>query len=106
MVKTDLLLPNGRNWDLVPISSIQYIESNLKLCKVVTTSRVYLVSASLQSFEARLPKTKFIRIHKSYIIALGCITSIGRSELSIAGRSLPVSRRLTSRLNQRFERFN
>jgi DNA-binding LytR/AlgR family response regulator len=105
MDQTDILLPNGRNWDLVPISTIRYIEANRKLCKVVTATREYCISRSLQSLEAHLPKMQFLRIHKSYIVAIGYVNTIGKAELHIAGRALPVSRVVIPELYRRFPKF-
>lgn len=102
MDQTEILLPNGRNWDLVPISTIQYIEANRKLCRVVTATREYCISRSLQSLETHLPKLQFLRIHKSYIVSISYVNSIGKSELNIAGRSLPVSRTVLPGLFKRF----
>lgn len=106
MNQTEILLPNGRNWDLVPISTIQYIEADRKLCRVVTATREYRISRSLQSIETHLPKLQFLRIHKSYIVSVSYVNSIGKAELNIAGRALPVSRAIMPFLYKRFPRFS
>jgi DNA-binding LytR/AlgR family response regulator len=106
MSKTDLLLPNCRNWDLVPIASIQYIASERKLCKVVTANRAYTISTSLQAMEPHLPKLQFMRIHKSYIVCLSYVNAIGKRELIIAGKSLPVSRAMVPELYKMFPKFS
>lgn len=105
MDQTEILLPNGRNWDLVPISTIQYIEANRKLCKVVTVRREYQVSRTMQSIETTLPKMQFLRIHKSFIVSVSFVNSIGRAKLNIAGRALPVSRTILPHLYKRFPRL-
>ena len=104
MNPTEILLPNGRDWDLVPIANIQYIEVDRKLCKVVTVAREYSVSSSLQSICDTLPEFQFVRIHKSYIVAIKHVKSIGKSELNIAGRKLPISRTALPDLYKRFPR--
>ncbi len=106
MNQTEILLPNGRNWDLVPVSTIQYIEADRKLCRVVTATREYLISQSLQSIESHLPKLQFLRIHKSYIVCISYVNSIGKAEVNIAGRALPVSRAIRPFLSKRFPRFS
>src|SRR5437773_657794 len=98
MTETDLMLPNGPGWELVPISNIQYIQSNRKLCTIVTVKAAYTISASLRSFLQRLPPSQFIRIHKSYIIALSHVHFIGKTHLQVAGRSLPITPRAKTAL--------
>ena len=39
---------------------------------------------NLKQFESKLPDDNFIRVHRSYIVALNHIDSISRNEISIA----------------------
>ena len=50
-----------------------------------------LTQQSLRSFEEVLPPNDFIRIHKSFIIALGKIDYIEKNRVYIAGKPLPIS---------------
>jgi DNA-binding LytR/AlgR family response regulator len=102
MNNIDLRLPYGPGWDRVPISSVQYIHSDLKHCTVVTVNRTYKIRATIRSFQRSLPATQFLRVHKSYIISLSYMSSFTRWEVSIAGQSLPVSRKALHELYSRF----
>ncbi|RFM28239.1 LytR/AlgR family response regulator transcription factor [Deminuibacter soli] len=46
---------------------------------------------SVKSIESELPPAKFIRIHKSYIIAVDSITAIRKNSLFINDTELPIS---------------
>ena len=105
MLNVVMLLPNGRKWDKVPISTIQYIICHKRLRKLVTIDREYRLSSSLESIEAQLPTQQFVRTHKSCIVSVSYISSIGQSELTVAGTSLPVARRLRPRLCKKFARL-
>jgi DNA-binding LytR/AlgR family response regulator len=105
MLKLVMLLPNGRKWDNVPVSSIQYVVCDKRLRKLVTVDREYRLSSSLEAIEAQLPKQLFVRTHKSCIVSVSYISSIGKSELTVAGMSLPVARRVRSGLYKRFAKL-
>jgi DNA-binding LytR/AlgR family response regulator len=45
---------------------------------------------SFKNLEEYLPTKDFVRIHKSYLIAIGKIESIERNRVKIAGEYLPV----------------
>ena len=49
MLKLVMLLPNGRKWDNVPISNIQYVICDKRLRTLVTIDREYRLSSSLES---------------------------------------------------------
>jgi len=100
-----MLLPNGRKWDNVPISSIQYVVCDKRLRRLVTADREYRLSSSLEAIEAQLPKLQFVRTHKSCIVSVSYISSIGKSELTVAGKSLPIARRVRPALYKRFAKL-
>ena len=59
--------------------------------------RIWLVSGkeiitrlSLKSVEEKLDPARFMRIHKSYIIALAKIESVQKTQLVIGGREIPI----------------
>jgi DNA-binding LytR/AlgR family response regulator len=45
---------------------------------------------NLKEFEARLSQNEFIRVHRSYIIAISKIEFISRNDLSIDGHLIPI----------------
>jgi len=51
-----------------------------------------LVSGPLAAMEARLPADRFLRIHKSFIIALERIDLITSRAVSIAGTQIPIGK--------------
>jgi DNA-binding LytR/AlgR family response regulator len=46
----------------------------------------------MRSLEEQLPAGKFLRIHKSYIVAIGKIRSLSGNELTVAQARIPVSK--------------
>lgn len=62
-----------------------YVKVNLK-----NAPRPLLVRISAKALEAALPRRRFIRIHKSYIVAVAAISSIRKNSLFIDTLELPV----------------
>jgi DNA-binding LytR/AlgR family response regulator len=46
---------------------------------------------SMKAIEEQLPPSQFVRIHKSYIVAVAAITSIRKSSVFLGESELPVS---------------
>ena len=72
--------------DIVWMEGVRdYVKIHLK-----STGKPLLFRTSLKSLESQLPPSKFIRIHKSYIIAIAGITSIRKTSLFIKDMELPI----------------
>lgn len=93
MQREEIMLPHGPGFERVPIHQIQYIESDKRLCKVVTATRSYTLYASIRGFEKLLSGSQFLRIHKRYIISMDYVQYIGKAEIKMEGRAFPVSRK-------------
>ncbi|HEX8428417.1 LytTR family DNA-binding domain-containing protein [Hymenobacter sp.] len=77
----------------VPFHDILYIEGLKDYVKVYRQSepRPLLSLTSLKTLEERLPPRQFMRIHRSYIVGLNHIASIGRGTVHIGTETIPVS---------------
>ncbi len=71
---------------------ILYIESLKDYIKVVTTETNIIAKQSISSLEEALPKNKFIRIHRSFIIAINKIKSFNSDTIEIGKFEFPISR--------------
>ena len=63
-----------------------YIKIHLK-----STSRAVITRMTMKSVEELLPGNRFIRIHKSYIVAVAFITAVRKSTIMMGAEELPVS---------------
>lgn len=75
------------------IKDIVYIESQKNYIKLKTIEREIVVLKSISSIEKSLPEKQFLRIHRSYIVAIQFIDSISPSKLILKGISIPVGRK-------------
>ncbi len=72
------------------LNDILYIEGLKDYISIFTKSERVITLQSMKKMEETLPGYHFIRVHKSYIIALDKIESIERSRISIADKLIPV----------------
>ena len=76
----------------INFNEILYIESLKDYIKVVTTSKNLVTKHSISSLEQTLPKENFMRIHRSFIVAINKINSYTSEMVEVGKIELPVSR--------------
>lgn len=76
----------------VYLKDIVYIESVKDYVKIVTTDKPLITYQRLSYMEEKLPENKFLRIHKSYIIAIDRIAGYNNDLIHIDGHELPLGR--------------
>jgi DNA-binding LytR/AlgR family response regulator len=72
-----------------------YVKIHLK-----STPRPLLVRTSAKTLESELPAEKFLRIHKSYIVAVASITAVRKNSVFIGELELPVGETYRDALRQ------
>lgn len=77
----------------VLFSDILFVEAMGDYIKINTGQGTLVTYSTLKGFEDRLPKKKFVRTHKSYIVQISAIKSISGNMLILnSGISIPVSK--------------
>ena len=76
----------------IKLNDILFIESLKDYIKVITTMGDYLVHKSMTSISEELPQENFLRIHRSFTIAINKITSVEGNSVEIANRRIPIGR--------------
>ena len=74
------------------LEDILYIESLKDYIKVVTTHKVIVSKQSISSLVEMLPKDSFVRVHRSYIIAINKIDSYNTDSIQIKKEEIPIGR--------------
>jgi len=87
-----LYFRSDRKMHKVAMDDIIFIESLKDYIKVVTKSKTIITKQSISSIEERLPKSSFIRIHRSFIVSLSKVESYSPELIAIGNEELPVSR--------------
>lgn len=76
----------------INIDEILFIEGMKEYIKVVTPDKTYITHKSLTSQSEELPTDRFMRIHKSYTIALDKVKSIEGNRVQIHTYTIPIGR--------------
>lgn len=84
----------------VLFGDILYIEGLNDYIKIITTTKTIVTKHLLASLEAMLPPNEFVRIHKSFIIAIGKIESFNADSVEIEKKEIPVGRLFKFNLNK------
>ncbi len=77
----------------IPISSILYIESNLRKITIHTNRNDYFCYRKLDEIAGTLKNDGFIRCHQSYLVSMEKVTAYTNSCLYIQDIKIPVSSR-------------
>jgi len=77
----------------IKFEDIYYIESLKDYIKVFTSSGDYLAHKSLSSISEEVPSKQFIRIHRSFTVALDKIQAVEGNSVLITGKRIPIGRK-------------
>ncbi len=90
--ETYLTIRADRKLYKINFKDIKYIEGQKAYVTFHTHKKRITALASLKELEEALPKNRFIRIHKSYIVALDEILSLEGNIIEVDDVKLPVGR--------------
>jgi DNA-binding LytR/AlgR family response regulator len=83
------------------LDGILYAEAMGDYVKLHTPERFYAIHATLKAVEDRLPSSRFLRVHRSYLVAVDKIDTLDGGALIVGGRPLPVADAFRAALNKR-----
>lgn len=77
----------------VDLDDIQYVEGLKDYVQIflISSSKPVVSQISLKSLEEKLPKEKFYRVHRSFIVSIEKITTIERSRIVFGKTYIPIS---------------
>jgi DNA-binding LytR/AlgR family response regulator len=82
---------NYRNIRL-SLYSILYIEAFNNDIKIVTPDKIYMPVMTMKTIQSLLSETEFIRVHKSFIVAVSKIKSFNCEQVITDRKKIPVGR--------------
>ena len=85
-----IMVKTGYSTIKVNLSDILYIEGLKDYIKIHTPDKTILTLNSLKKIQEILPDNRFVRVHRSFIVALPKIDSIQRSRIVIGKTFVPV----------------
>jgi len=83
------------------LDDIIYAEAMGDYVKLYTPEKFYAIHTTLKAVEERLPASLFLRVHRSYLVAVNKIDTMDGGALVINGKPLPVADAYRAALNKR-----
>lgn len=84
-------------------SNIYYIEAFADYVQIHTQDKRYTVLSTMKSIHSKLGEDEFLRVHRSYIVALNKIDSLSESGLKVGDKLVKVSRKYKKELKERLK---
>ena len=84
-VKVDSLLHK------LNVDEILWVEAFGDYIKINTQEKIHTIYATLKKIEGKLDRSKFVRVHRSYIVNVSKITNVDSSNLVINKKIIPIS---------------
>lgn len=75
-----VVVKSGNSIKILPVSDIHFIEAYDDYVKIFSKDGFHLKKKTMNFFEKSLDATQFVRVHRSYIIALAQLTKIEMKE--------------------------
>jgi DNA-binding LytR/AlgR family response regulator len=100
-----MFVRSDRKMIKIDYACIRYIESYSDYIKIHTESDTIVTRETISAIEAKLPKQQFLRIHRSYIIAISYIQSFTNEYITIHKKALPISRSYKKDVLLHLEKF-
>ena len=95
-----LYFRTNRKMVKVLFNEILYIEGLNDYIKIVTNTKPIITKHLLASLEEMLPPSEFVRIHKSFIVAINKIESFNTDSVEIARNEIPIGRSYKLNVNR------
>ena len=98
-----MIRERGQN-HLVSVAMIDYVEAQDDYIVIHTGGKTWMKTQSLSDLEAQMDNTQFVRVHRSYLVNVESVQSMGRISKDVQsvvlkdGVELPVSRAGLERL--------
>ena len=88
--QSSIFVKEGYDWVRVQLNEVQYIQSDTNLLFIYERNRRVITRMTMTEMLSLLPVERFIRVHKSYIVAVDSIQKIERHQLALAKATIPI----------------
>lgn len=85
----------------IRLEDIYYAEALQNYVCIYTKEKKYTTYLTFKSLEEYLPADKFLKIHKSFIVALSKVDSLEAGHVNVLGQALPVSRNIKTEVMEK-----
>jgi two-component system, LytTR family, response regulator len=86
-----LFVKVGYDWERVNLKELLYIEADDNYLTFYEPQKRTLSRMTLTEAQEKLPAQRFVRLHRSYVVATDKIEKIERHQVTLAGKAIPIS---------------
>lgn len=87
-----IFVRSDRKMIRINFSDILYIESISDYIKIHMNQQAVTTRETISNIEGKLPKNEFLRVHRSFIVAINSISSFTNELVEVGRKSIPISR--------------
>ena len=98
-----VIFKDGHNSVTLSLNEILYLEAYGDYTKIVTEKKSHLTLTTLSSFLESLPAGKFMRIHRSYVIAINKVQCFNIKSIDMGTSILPIGKTYLREAKQAFK---
>lgn len=92
VLKDSIFVKKQHLYYRIQFGDIQFIKADNVYLEVNTIDKKFLVRSPLKDYLEKLPKNKFYRAHKSYIVNVDHIDAINSKDIMINNNLIPISK--------------
>ena len=92
VLKDSIFVKKQHLYYRIQFTEIQFIKADNVYLEVNTVDKKFLVRSPLKDYLEKLPKNKFYRAHKSYIVNVDHIDAINSKDIMINNTLIPISK--------------
>ncbi len=85
----------------INIDDIKYVQALGDYVSIYTSSKHYTIHSTLKGMEEKLPKNKFYRLHRSYLVAIDQIETVEENTAYVGKQNLPIGEQFKKGLLQK-----
>ncbi|MEO0790848.1 MAG: LytTR family DNA-binding domain-containing protein [Bacteroidota bacterium] len=104
--KRSLFLKGDKKYHQVTLGDIQYVEAFGNYCKVHLANEMILIHEKISGIEGILASDNFLRIHKSFVVAIDKIRLIQGNVIQLLDKEIPIGQtykaRVTKMINNKY----
>jgi DNA-binding LytR/AlgR family response regulator len=89
-----IFIKADNRFEKIYFEDILFVEGRENYIHIQAIARHYMTLLPMKNIEQVLPKDKFLRVHKSWIVSIGKVEAIDGNELKINTFKVPISRNL------------
>jgi len=101
-----LYVRENRKMVKIFLDDIVYIESLKDYVKIITTAGGVITKYSMVAMEAMLPEAAFMRVHRSFLVALDKISGFSADRLTLHHQQVPIGKIYRQLTAKRLEEYS